>query len=186
MLPTLTATNMPHSTTYYSQKQQPPYRVGQVVVHLGWVDLDLGSSLGWWATTVATYCPCRLVEYVKPKSTQPRCTTTCPTLYYMQTSHKWIAPRPTAWARLRCTWPHGGVTRAWPKCCSNRGRIRGKRIKMEKLRCLWRGTTAIERWSSSCAACALAAAVTSHERKSAKRCETFFWSYMFVYENFRG
>ena len=23
---------------------------------LGWVDLDMGSSPGWWATTLATYC----------------------------------------------------------------------------------------------------------------------------------
>ena len=34
-----------------------PYRVTMVVVHLGWVDQDLGSSLGWWAATAATYCP---------------------------------------------------------------------------------------------------------------------------------
>ena len=27
---------------------------------LDWVDLDLGSSPGWWAATVATYCPSRL------------------------------------------------------------------------------------------------------------------------------
>ena len=30
------------------------YRVTLVVEYLGWVDLDLGSSPGWWATTVAT------------------------------------------------------------------------------------------------------------------------------------
>ena len=30
------------------------YRVTMVVVHLGWVDSDLGSSLGWWAATAAT------------------------------------------------------------------------------------------------------------------------------------
>ena len=30
-----------------------------VLVDLGWVDLDLGSSTGWWAATVATYCPSR-------------------------------------------------------------------------------------------------------------------------------
>ena len=38
---------------------------------LGWVDLDLGSSLGWWAATVATYCPSRMVEHPKCKSTKP-------------------------------------------------------------------------------------------------------------------
>ena len=38
---------------------------------LGWVDLDLGSSPGWWADTVATYCQSRMVEHPKSKSTQP-------------------------------------------------------------------------------------------------------------------
>ena len=33
------------------------YRVTMVVVHLGWVDSDLGSSPGWWAVTAATCCP---------------------------------------------------------------------------------------------------------------------------------
>ena len=48
------------------------YRVGQVVVfvYLGWVDLDLGSSLGWWAANVATYCPCKIAENCKSKSTK--------------------------------------------------------------------------------------------------------------------
>ena len=45
------------------------------------VDLDLGSSLGWWAATVATYCPSRMVEHPKSKSTQPRFSTTRVTLY---------------------------------------------------------------------------------------------------------
>ena len=36
---------------------------------LGWVDLDLGSSPGWWADTVATYCQSRMVEHPKSKST---------------------------------------------------------------------------------------------------------------------
>ena len=30
---------------------------------LGWVDLNFGSSLGWWAASVATYCPSRVVEH---------------------------------------------------------------------------------------------------------------------------
>ena len=38
---------------------------------LGWVDLDLGSSPGWWAASIATYCPCRMVEHPKSNSTQP-------------------------------------------------------------------------------------------------------------------
>ena len=38
---------------------------------LGWVDLDLGSSPGWWTGTVATYLPSRVVEHPKSKSTQP-------------------------------------------------------------------------------------------------------------------
>ena len=45
------------------------YRVGLVVWQLGWADLDLGSSPGWWAATVATYCPSRMVEHSKSKST---------------------------------------------------------------------------------------------------------------------
>ena len=36
---------------------------------LGWVDLEFP---GWWAATVATYCPSRLGEHPKSKSTQPR------------------------------------------------------------------------------------------------------------------
>ena len=56
------------------------YRVTLVVEYLGWVDLDLGSSIGWWAATVGTYCPSRMVEYPKSKSTQPRYSTTRVTL----------------------------------------------------------------------------------------------------------
>ena len=43
------------------------YIVTLVVEYLGWVDLDLGSSIGWWAATVATYCPSRMVEHPKSK-----------------------------------------------------------------------------------------------------------------------
>ena len=57
------------------------YRVTLVVVHLGWADLDMGSSHGCSAAIVATYCPSRMVEHHKYKSTQPRCTTTSVTLY---------------------------------------------------------------------------------------------------------
>ena len=38
----------------------------------GFVDLDLGSSPSWWAATVVTYCPSRMVEHPKSKSTKPR------------------------------------------------------------------------------------------------------------------
>ena len=48
------------------------------------VDLDLGSSPGWWAATVATYCPSRMVEHPKSKSTQPR---------YTQYGCKWDAAK---------------------------------------------------------------------------------------------
>ena len=48
------------------------YREFHLLANLGWVDLDLGSSPGWWAGTVASYCPSRMVEHPKPKSTQPR------------------------------------------------------------------------------------------------------------------
>ena len=47
------------------------YRVSHVLVDLGWVDLDLGSSPGWWAATVASYCQSRVVEHPKSKSTKP-------------------------------------------------------------------------------------------------------------------
>ena len=47
------------------------YWVSHLVADLGWVNLDLGSSPGWWAATVATYCPSRMVEHPKSKSTQP-------------------------------------------------------------------------------------------------------------------
>ena len=58
--------------------------MGLVVWQLGWVDLDLGSSPRWWAAAVATYCPSRMVEHSKSKSTQPSCQTTSPTLYCNQ------------------------------------------------------------------------------------------------------
>ena len=47
------------------------YRASHVLVDLAWVDLDLGSSPGWWAATVATYCPSRVVKHPKSKSTKP-------------------------------------------------------------------------------------------------------------------
>ena len=46
-----------------------PWCIHTLVEYLGWVDLDLGSSPGWWAATVATYCPSRMVEHSKSKST---------------------------------------------------------------------------------------------------------------------
>ena len=52
-----------------------------LVANLGWVDLDLGSSPRLVAATVATYCPSRMVEHPKSKSTQPRFATRCVTLY---------------------------------------------------------------------------------------------------------
>ena len=48
------------------------HRVTLVVEYPGWVDLDLGSSPGWWAAIIASYCPSRVVEHPKSKSTQPR------------------------------------------------------------------------------------------------------------------
>ena len=38
---------------------------------LGFEDEDLGSSPGWWAATVATYCPRRPVELPKFLSSKP-------------------------------------------------------------------------------------------------------------------
>ena len=45
------------------------YRVTMVVMHLGWVDSDLGSSPGWWAVTVAICCPTG--EWNIPNLSQP-------------------------------------------------------------------------------------------------------------------
>ena len=47
------------------------YRASHVLEDLGWVDLDLGSSPGGWAATVATYCPSRPVELSKFSSSKP-------------------------------------------------------------------------------------------------------------------
>ena len=65
------------SVTRSSSPRFLVYSDGQIIVQsgasgegLGWVDLDLGSSPGWWADIVATYCPSRMVELPKSKSTQ--------------------------------------------------------------------------------------------------------------------
>ena len=47
------------------------YRVILVVSELGWVDSDLRYYPGWWAATVTTYCPGRMVEHVKSKPNLP-------------------------------------------------------------------------------------------------------------------
>ena len=57
------------------------YRVTHLLANLGWVDFDLGCSLGWWAATVATYCPSKPGELPKSKSTQPRFASRWVTLY---------------------------------------------------------------------------------------------------------
>ena len=44
------------------------YRASHVLVDLGWVDLDLRSSPGWWAAIVASNCPSRVVGHPKSKS----------------------------------------------------------------------------------------------------------------------
>ena len=38
---------------------------------LGFEDEDLRSSPGWWAATVATYCPSRPGELLKSSSSKP-------------------------------------------------------------------------------------------------------------------
>ena len=40
-------------------------------IYMGWVNSELQSSPGWWVATVATFCPSRLVQHPKSKSTQP-------------------------------------------------------------------------------------------------------------------
>ena len=62
------------------------YRVAIPVVLLGSVDLDLRSSPGWLADTVATYCPSRMVEHSKSKPTHPRCTNGIATVYHFNLS----------------------------------------------------------------------------------------------------
>ena len=62
-------------------KSLDTHRMTLVVEYLGWDDLDFGSSLGWWAATVATNCPSRMVENPKSISTKPRSSTTRVTLY---------------------------------------------------------------------------------------------------------
>ena len=60
------------------------YRLIHTVCYMGWVDLDLESSPGWWAATVDAYCPSRMVEHPKSKSFQPRCAITRVTLYLLE------------------------------------------------------------------------------------------------------
>ena len=62
-----------------------------------------GSSPGWWATSLATYCPGRMVEDPKSKSTQPRYSTTRVTLYYYCYSCQWTETAPTSPTRRLCS-----------------------------------------------------------------------------------
>ena len=69
------------------------YRVTLVVEYLGWVDLDFGSSPGWWAANVATYGPSRVVEDAKSKSTQLRYSTIShPVPFCSALSRTWPLP----------------------------------------------------------------------------------------------
>ena len=61
----------PSASGFYGNFKWPLYRASHVLVDLGWVDFDLWSSTGWWDATVATYCPNRMVEHSKSKSTKP-------------------------------------------------------------------------------------------------------------------
>ena len=65
----ITFSYLPMEQNRFESKFQ--YRVRHLPGYLGWVDLDLVSSPGWWAATAATYCPSRMVEHSKSKSTQP-------------------------------------------------------------------------------------------------------------------
>ena len=48
------------------------YKVIHTVRYMGWVDMDLELfPPDWWVHTVDTYCPGRMVEQPKSKSTQP-------------------------------------------------------------------------------------------------------------------
>ena len=57
------------------------YRDVHLLRQLGWVDLDFGSSPGCWAVIVVTYCPSKIAEYPKSKSTQPICLSRWTSLY---------------------------------------------------------------------------------------------------------
>ena len=56
-------------------KKKCYYMVSHLVADLGRDELDLGCSPGSWVVTVAAYCPGRVVEHPKSKSTQPRSAT---------------------------------------------------------------------------------------------------------------
>ena len=60
------------------------YEVGQNTEFDVYLDTLVRLRLFWGVppTTVATYCPSRMVEHPKSKSTQPRYSTTRVTLYY--------------------------------------------------------------------------------------------------------
>ena len=77
----------------------------------GWVDLDLRCSQGWWAAIVATYCPSRMVEHLKSKSTQPNSETTRITLYTF----------------CRAGAESGGGVLQLPAGAARRGELRGHR-----------------------------------------------------------
>ena len=51
--------------------QQVILQSGAACHSQGFEDKHLGSSPGWWATTVATYCPSRLGELPKFVSSKP-------------------------------------------------------------------------------------------------------------------
>ena len=61
---------------WISQLQGDPGGLGP-----GYVYLAFGSALGWWAATIATYCPSRMMEHAIPVSTQPRAETFWVTLF---------------------------------------------------------------------------------------------------------
>ena len=48
-----------------------PCRVSHLVANLGWVELNLRSSLGRLVNTVGSYCPGKMVEHSKPMSAKP-------------------------------------------------------------------------------------------------------------------
>ena len=75
----ITFSYLPMEQNRFESKFQ--YRIRHLPGYLGWVDLDLVSSPSWWAATAATYCPSRMVEHPKSKSTQPRYPGTRWTLY---------------------------------------------------------------------------------------------------------
>ena len=95
-----------------AMKKVADLQSGASGLRLGWVDLDLGSSPGWWAASIATYCPSRMVEHPKSKL-RSRCekyTTMCFSInmnclfnHHHDRVHFWVSNSPELVDSICCT-----------------------------------------------------------------------------------